>query len=223
MEDFRVPTRADHAREEAAKLDAELADASPELRAIAERYRERVVAKRVDARAAERHAARVYYARNVCITVGDSLGLPAEAVAALALFGQGGPHDRGGPEGASQLPLLPPDPIWRWRRNVGPAWCAALKEVAGGWYRVTVRADGDGITVTVGDGERGAILGRVTSEGIVDGPLASSAEVRACARRALTWGRTVRGEQTFFSSWTSDEVRFLKEIVIAAIDEAQHA
>jgi hypothetical protein len=63
--------------------------------------------------------------------------MAAAAVATLALLGQGGKFDLGGPTAAPQLPLLPQEPIWNWRRRTGRAWCAALREVMGD-YKLAV-------------------------------------------------------------------------------------
>jgi hypothetical protein len=182
-EEIRVPTRADHAREESSKLDRELASASQELRALAEKYRERIVNRRVDSRAQERASARIEYARKVCQAVGEARGLSAEAVAALALLGQGGPCNCGGTMGASQLPLLPQERIWRWRRHVGPAWCAALRGVAG-QFRPILREEEGGVAILLeGEGWM-ATVGRITPDG-VEGVIADDAEVKECVRRAI--------------------------------------
>lgn len=93
--------------------------------------------------AEERHDARVTACWTLCKDLGRQYwpkvaqpGAPdgadilaAQAVAILALIGQGGPGDLGGPQAGSRLPLLGHE-VFRWQSQAGKAWIAALKEVA---------------------------------------------------------------------------------------------
>jgi hypothetical protein len=178
-----------------------------------EKYRDRIIDRRVDARAAERHTERVAYARKVCQAVGKEHGLSAEVVAALALIGKGGPRDCGGPDGDSPLPLLPAEPIWRHRRDVGKAWVAALRAVAAPFY-INIREEDDGLVIFMWGDTWNVTLGRVTPEG-VEGIISKDAAVQDCVRRALTGPhKTVDGMG--FAVFGSD---LSIEIAIAAIAE----
>jgi len=91
----------------------------------------------------DRHTARVAACWAMCIELGQQywprVAKPeapdgakiaaAQAVAMLALLGQGGPQDLGGPRGIGQLPLLNRR-LFNWRSKAGQPWIAALKEVA---------------------------------------------------------------------------------------------
>jgi hypothetical protein len=129
----KVPTLADHERE----AREQLATAGLELAPEAE---DELIVAMTHARRRERHEARVAAARKLCAELSLELHVPAPMVATLALLGQGGPGNGGGPMAASQLPLLPAERIWRWQRGVGRAWVAALRAVAGRLVVTALRA-----------------------------------------------------------------------------------
>jgi len=158
------PTRREHA-DEARRM----------LAGLPEWLTDAAVEAAVDLRASERHAARVDFARAACDEAALRAGLagpdgtvgPVDraAVAALALVGQGGPRGLGGPGAASQLPLLAA-PVFYWRRQIGGAWTAALREVADGLvFVVRFGADGAEILARTSAGESSLVQldgGRLT-------------------------------------------------------------
>jgi hypothetical protein len=149
-----VPTRADHERAARDEL-AVLSQTYPWARSAEQAY----IAYRVAERAHERHEARARYARRACRAAINRLWpdedvartIPEAAIAILSLHGQGGPDDLGGEEGASALPLLRA-PVFRFRARSGPAWCAALSDVARGWELII---DGRAPAILVENKEHG--------------------------------------------------------------------
>jgi len=117
--------------------------------------------------AEERHDARVTACWALCKDLGRKYwpkvaqpGAPygadilaAQAVAILALIGEGGPRDLGGPQAKSRLPLVDHD-VFRWRSEAGQTWIAALKEVAShATLIVRLKKDTAEIAVSGVDGE----------------------------------------------------------------------
>lgn len=109
----------------------------------------------VAARKGERVEARVAWMRAQCEALAVELGAAPEApdfheavrcLAVLALVGQGGPRDLGGPNGSSALPLvkMPHGQAVRQRAMWGGAWVEALTCVAdpGVWRFIVRLADG---------------------------------------------------------------------------------
>jgi hypothetical protein len=178
----RMPTRADHDREEREAMNA-----------LGQRFQwlqhfnsESYIAQRVKARAGERHNYRVLMCQSACRETINWLWndeeiaktIPEAAIAILALHGQGGPRDLGGPNGRSELPLIIIlGPIWiNFRAASGPAWCAALARVAEGWRIVIDAQDG---SIVVENGDESCLLWRP------DLGMELHPEVRAALRRVI--------------------------------------
>jgi len=158
-----VPTRAQHERE-AQDLLAHVRARLPWANVVDE---QQFVAYMVNEDARSRHAARVAACWDRCKEVArqywpdladpatplTAVNLTAQAVAILALLGQGGPKDLGGPQAKSRLPLVDND-VFRWQSGPGKAWVEALKEVASR-ARLVIRVGGDvaRIVVESPDGE----------------------------------------------------------------------
>jgi hypothetical protein len=134
-----VPTREDHRRKAIDVLDRIKAHFSWAFGPHEDKFADHLVREWAE----ERHDARVTACWALCKDLGarywpkvttpwatrGSDILAAQAVAILALIGEGGPRDLGGPQAKSRLPLVDHD-VFRWRSEAGKAWIAALKEVA---------------------------------------------------------------------------------------------
>jgi hypothetical protein len=177
---LQVPTRADHEREEREAI-RRIMERFPWLRHLDQ---DRYTAQRVAARAGERHNYRVSLCHAACraaiirLWADEDVArtIPEAAIAILALHGQGGPGDLGGPEGASVLPLIRDPFVIHFRADSGPAWCAALARVAEGWRIVIDAVDG---SIVVENGAESCLLWR-PDLGIELHP-----EVRAALRRVI--------------------------------------
>jgi hypothetical protein len=222
-----VPTRRDHALEAGDELRRALEGASEPLRKLADHYRSAIIERRVEARRHERPAARFEerrheYALAVCERVGERLGLSASAVAALALLGQGGPNDEGGDAGGSSLPILPESRIWRWKRRVGGAWIAALREVAGDFHFL-ISMDYDGgmcVSVEGDDPDWGCWLLTAPADRDSYGPVAGNVEIARAVRRGLVRGRAVDGRDVETRVMIDGPRELACEIAIAAVESA---
>lgn len=150
------PTREDHAAEARAALGPRPDDVPTRVWDVGAAE---LIERAVQARATERHAARVESAMAACAAAADQhmpatyASAPGQAtflLALLALVGQGGPGDMGGPRGASALPLLPAERRWRCGVRCGPAWVAALRGALGaaGPWRLDVAVPPHDPTVT---------------------------------------------------------------------------
>jgi hypothetical protein len=175
-----VPTRAGHEREER-EVIRRIMDRFPWLRHLDQ---DQYVVERVAARASERHNYRVSLCRAACRAAVNRLwpdeevarSIPEATIAILSLYGQGGPGDLGGPEGASVLPLIRDPLVIHFRAESGPAWCAALARVAEGWRIVIDATDG---SIVVENGAESCLLWR-PGEG-----MELHSEVRAALRRVI--------------------------------------
>ncbi len=148
---MKPPTREEHAQQ--IKKELELTQWNPDCvpDTLWNMGIETLVQMRVDSLGMARHHARVAFAKDACyeaalgnVSIAD-LGDENErnscagAVALLALLGQGGHKDAGGPWSSPHLPLLQ-EPLSRWKKPSGQTWLAALKEVASGYFSVSYYA-----------------------------------------------------------------------------------
>lgn len=129
-----VPRVKDHQDESLATLPEVSGEIPETLRALFESGRRDAAAARAKARAPERHAARVAFARTQCEEAARRMGMwtedapvPAPIAGAVATMALCGLTMR--VLGRSRIPLLAWEG-WRAERCSGGAWTAALKEVA---------------------------------------------------------------------------------------------
>jgi hypothetical protein len=195
-----IPTRADHEREEREQFCM----LSARFGWLKHLDRDRYVTQRVAELARERHEARVQSARKLCRAAIDRLWprdvastIPEAAIAILALHGQGGPGDLGGPKGKTLLPFL--DAPFNFRAPSGPAWCAALASVAKGWLLVVDFTEGSIYL------EREAKDGEANERHILWRPdmgMELHSEVRAALRRVILGPGPVWPKASMLSAWS---------------------
>jgi hypothetical protein len=224
---LQVPTRADHEREEREAI-RRIMDRFPWLRHLDQ---DQYVVERVAARAGERHNYRVSLCRAACLAAVNRLWpdkemartIPAAAIAILALHGQGGPGNLGGPEGASVLPLICDPFAIHFRAESGPAWCAALARVAEGWRIVIDAEDG---SIVVENGDESCLLWR-PGEG-----MELHSEVRAALRRVILGPGQVMPDATWHArrEWRApqdispeDDTRLRMALALLVCPPVEHA
>jgi hypothetical protein len=163
-----VPTRADHAREVENLLSTQMAhEGSDKVRALAEKYRARIMIEHMAALAPVQRGIRVLHVHAKCSAEAKRRGVCAEAIAALALM------------------WLPIEGI-----PTESEWAAALREMTGE-FQITVNGNEAGVTILI-EGERGwsASLATITEYGL-EGPCAKHEDIRTIVLVAIR--ASVRG------------------------------